>query len=503
MTTGKVWLVGAGPSDAGLLTLKGKKILESADVVVYDALVGAEILSMIPRDAEVINVGKRASHHIRKQEEINEILWEKAKEGKRVVRLKGGDPFLFGRGGEELQRLAEDGIPFEIVPGVTSAVSVPAYNGIPVTHRDFCSSLHIITGHKKQDQPLDLPFQSLVDCGGTLVFLMGLAALSDICSGLLKHGMASDMPAAVLQSGTTAEQRRVVAALADLPRKVKESGIGTPAIIVVGKVCSLSDDFAWLEKKELFGCRVIITRPQGRSSQLTDRLRDRGAQVIEIPSIRTVALEDQKKLESALDRLSEYQWIAFTSPAGVPVFMDVLKKKRKDVRSLSGCRIAALGSGTAKALEQYGIFPDLVPDTYDGEHLGRQIAAEASDGDHILLPRARLGGSEIVKEIEKNPTLVLDDIPIYDTLYEKTNVLDPAEELRCHPQTMAVFTSASTVRGFLAAAEGIEKEKIKALCIGSKTAEAASQAGMQVFVAKKATLDSLEELVCCVHASQK
>ena len=242
---GKVWLVGAGPSDPGLMTVKGKEVLKQAEVVVYDALIGMGILTMIPKDTERIHVGKRSGNHTMRQEEISQILVEKAKEGKRVVRLKGGDPFLFGRGGEEMELLKEHGISCEVVPGVTSAISVPAYNGIPITHRDFSSSLHIITAHKQEDKPLDIDFASLVKLKGTLVFLMGVKALEDICAGLRNAGMAEDTPAAILQQGTTAKQRKVVATLATLKEEAQKESIQTPAIIVVGAVCSLAEKLSW------------------------------------------------------------------------------------------------------------------------------------------------------------------------------------------------------------------------------------------------------------------
>ena len=286
---GKVWLVGAGPSDPGLFTLKGKRVLQKAEVVVYDALAGQAILSMIPEDAEKINVGKRASHHLMPQEEINKILVKKALEGKRVVRLKGGDPFLFGRGGEELELLKVHQIPYEVVPGVTSAIAVPAYNGIPVTHRDFCSSVHIITGHKKKGDTYDIDFEALVRTKGTLVFLMGVTALADICDGLLKAGMRADMPAAILQQGTTAGQKRISATVSTLPEEVQKQGIQTPAIIVVGEVCALADRFAWHEALPLAGRKILVTRPKELISQMAEKLRREGAEVLELPAIKTEA----------------------------------------------------------------------------------------------------------------------------------------------------------------------------------------------------------------------
>ena len=261
MKTGKVWLVGAGPGDVGLFTLKGMETLQNAEVVVYDSLVGQGILSKIPESARCINVGKRAANHTMPQEQINRVLVEEAKKGYRVVRLKGGEPFFFGRGGEELEELIKEGIPYEVVPGVTSPISVPAYNGIPVTHRDYTSSLHIITGHKKQGEAYDIDFEALVRTKGTLVFLMGVGALKDICTSLLNAGMDKDMPAAILQKGTTARQKRIVATVSTLEDEVKRQGIETPAIIVVGKVCALADEFAWYEKMPLSGYKVLVTRP--------------------------------------------------------------------------------------------------------------------------------------------------------------------------------------------------------------------------------------------------
>ena len=306
MNKGKVWLVGAGPGDIGLFTLKGLKVLENAEVVVYDSLVGQGVLSKIPESAELINVGKRASHHIMRQEDINQVLLEEALKGKRVVRLKGGDPFLFGRGGEELELLSENNIPYEIVPGVTSSIAVPAYNGIPVTHRDFCSSVHIITGHKRAGEAYNIDFGALVHTEGTLVFLMGVAALPDICGGLMDAGMDPDMPAAILQKGTTAGQKRIVATVSTLEAEVKRRGIETPAIIVVGKVCTLADRFGWYENLPLAGWKVVVTRPKELVSKTAQLLREKGAEVLELPAIRTVPLEDQTRLHKAMDHLEEY-----------------------------------------------------------------------------------------------------------------------------------------------------------------------------------------------------
>ena len=417
MKIGKVWLVGAGPGDIGLFTLKGMEVLQQAEVVVYDSLVGQGVLAKVPTTARLIDVGKRADKHTMPQEQINQVLLEEAQKGQRVVRLKGGDPFLFGRGGEELELLTVNGIPYEIVPGVTSSIAVPAYNGIPVTHRDFCSSVHIITGHRRAGKEYDIDFKALVNTKGTLVFLMGIAALSDICFGLLEAGMDPAMPAAVLQKGTTADQKRVVATVATLKEEVDRQGIETPAIIVVGKVCRLADEFGWYEKLPLAGWKVLVTRPKGRSSRTAEELRRRGAEVLELPSIRTVPLEDQSTLVHAFEEISSYQWIVFTSPTGVEIFFDELKKAHKDIRSLAGAQIAAIGQGTAKVLEDRGILVDLIPEVYDGESLGEALAVKLQGGEKILLPRARKGNQKLVKILKEQGGQV-SDIPTYDTVYE-------------------------------------------------------------------------------------
>ena len=260
-TMGKVWLVGAGPGDAGLFTRKGYDVLQQADVVVYDALVGDGVLSCVPREARTIDVGKRAANHTMRQEQISQVLLDEALAGNKVVRLKGGDPFMFGRGGEELELLSEHGVPYEVVPGITSAIAVPAYNGIPVTHREFTSSLHIITGHKRAGADYDIDFEALVRTKGTLVFLMGARSLPDIMAGLMDAGMSAEVPAAVLQEGTTAGQRRVVATVGTLADEAVKAQIAAPAIIIVGGVAALADQFGWYEKLPLAGCKVVVTRP--------------------------------------------------------------------------------------------------------------------------------------------------------------------------------------------------------------------------------------------------
>lgn len=494
MSVGKVWLVGAGPGDVGLFTIKGKEILEKAEVVVYDSLVGQGILSQIPSSARLINVGKRANHHTMPQEEINQVLLKEAQAGSRVVRLKGGDPFLFGRGGEELELLAEHGIPYEVVPGVTSPISVPAYNGIPVTHRDFTSSLHIITGHKRAGKEYDIDFEALVRTRGTLVFLMGIASLGDICAGLLKGGMDADMPAAVLQKGTTAGQKRVVATVGTLKAEVERQGIETPAIIVVGKVCTLADEFSWYEKLPLAGWKILVTRPRNLISQTAARLREKGAEVLELPAIRTEALSDEQRLYEAFDHLGNYQWIVFTSPTGVEIFFAEMQKRELDIRSLGTAKIAAIGEGTKKKLAQHGLYADFLPSVYDGDTLGTELAAKLSGGEHILIPRAEKGNENLVRSLAEAGAIV-DDVPTYRTLYEKSLLIDEKKEFEAGNINCVVFTSASTVKGFVEGTKGLDYTKVKAACIGKQTKAAADAWGMETYMSEKATIDSLITLV--------
>jgi len=494
--TGKVWLVGAGPGDVGLMTLKGREVLSRAEVVVYDALVSDGVLGLIPEGAKLIFAGKRSGNHFLRQEETNKVLLEEALNGMRVVRLKGGDPFVFGRGGEELELLVQHGIPFEIVPGVTSASAVPAYNGIPVTHRDYCSSVHIITGHRRADHSYDIDFEALVRTKGTLVFLMGIAALPDLMNGLLAAGMDPGMPAAVLERGTTSKQKRVSATVGTLQGVCSERIIQTPAIIVVGKVCGLAETFGWAEKRPLAGVKVLVTRPRALVSTLADLLRERGAEVLELPAIRTVPVEDMSPVDAAIETLSKggYDWLVFTSPSGVDIFFDRLIALG-DLRTLAGTKLAAIGQGTQKALLKYGLRADFMPSVYDGETLGRELRTVCAPGDRILIPRAAIGNPELIGELEKGDNLTVTDVTTYDTEYTASDIIDERGEIERGDIDFAVFTSASTVRGFAAAVSDVDFSKVNAVCIGKQTAAEAQRRGMRTWTARKATLEALVEAV--------
>jgi uroporphyrinogen III methyltransferase/synthase len=498
---GKVWLVGAGPGDPGLFTLKGARVLQHAEVVLYDNLVGRGVLSRIPRSAEAIYVGKKSGNHAVPQDEIGALLVKKAAEGKRVVRLKGGDPFLFGRGGEELEGLKAGGIPFEVVPGISSALAVPAYFGIPVTHRDYCSQVHIITGHGGASIHRDIDYHALVKAGGTLIFLMGLASLEGICKNLMEAGLDPQTPGAVLEQGTTAKQRKVLAPITQLSLAAAEAEIKSPAIIMVGTVCGFSEQFSWASSRPLAGLRIGVTRPRNKIGKLSEMLAAEGAEVVELPAIRTVAIEDETpSLKSILPALTGKEWLVFTSTTGVEVFFEKLRAHKRDVRTLGGIKFAAIGSATARALEDRGIMVDLVPDHFSGDALGRALRGAVKKDERIILPRSRIGTDEVTRHLREGGIAYLD-IPLYDTV--PAAGADPIyRDILCEDLDWVAFTSASTVEGFVALfGARVRGRSPKALCIGTQTALAAEKYGMETAVAENATLESM--IACLKEAAKR
>ncbi|MCD7982323.1 MAG: uroporphyrinogen-III C-methyltransferase, partial [Clostridiales bacterium] len=491
--------------------------LWEADRVFYEGEVGWGVRGMITFTAEKIYVCMRSDDHTMIQQRINRLLLEYALEGKKVVRLKGGDPFLFGRGGEELELLAAHQIPFEVVPGVPSAFSVPAYQGIPVTHRDICSSVHIITGHHQEGAVNHVDYEALVRTEGTLIFLMGVASLDEICRGLLDAGMDPDVPAALLMRGTTAHQERILSPLGTLCREAKRQDVKTPGVIVVGEVCALAERFSWYEKMPLGGMKLLLTRPQERIGETSRKLRDLGAEVLEIPTIRTVRRKNNPALRQALRRLEQYEWIVFTSPTGVRIFFEELRDQRQDLRRLGQIRIAAMGNGTGKELERHGLYPDLVPEVYDGEHLGQALAGAAQPGARVLIPRAAAGNRALIDALSRQE---VDDIPIYDTVIAGAEAPDGCRgDLENGEIDAVIFTSASCVRGFASVTEGMyfsstgteaysngEAHRdllsgLKAVCIGKQTAREAESFGMKTVVSEKADMDSLTE--CLIRMRNK
>lgn len=490
---GKVWLVGAGPSDIGLMTVKGKYLLERADVIVYDRLAGQGALTLGNPGARYIDVGKTAGRHPVPQQEIHRILVEEARKGNRVVRLKGGDPFVFGRGAEEALELEKAGIPFEIVPGITAATAVPAYQGIPVTCRNKASSLHLVTAHKKDGSFPDIPYGALAESGGTLVFFMGVHTLPRIQEGMRKAGMKDETPAAVLERGTTAGQRKILGTLKDIAEKAKEAKVQSPALILVGETAGMRE-LEWYDRRPLAGKKILLTRPREVSGELAAMLREKGAEVLEAPSIRIVPSREAGELAGALAEKPGYDWLVFTSRNGVRIFRDSLRQARVDIRTLAGVKVAAIGPGTGSALEEAGIWPDLMPEIYDGGHLGMALKEAVKTGERVLLPRARKGSPEVTAPLLKIPGVEIREIPVYDTVYETCPFLDIRKEIEEKITDYVLFTSASTVRGFVKTAEGMDFSLVTALCIGKQTAEAAAGYRMQVRTAREATPRALVEL---------
>ncbi len=478
-----------------LLTLKAERLLKEADVVVYDRLVGPSILALIPPKTQCIDVGKEAGCHTMPQEKINQLLLDKALEGKKVLRLKGGDPFVFGRGGEEIELLAEHGVEFEVVPGVTSATAVPAYNGIPLTHRAQASSVHIITGHRKKDASQPIDYKALVRLEGTLVFLMGVSSLEEICQGLMDAGMRRDMPCGLLQQGTTSSQRKLIAPISSLATKARELGFHSPAIIVVGEVCNYSETFSWYEKKPLFGRKILVTRPNNRNAELALRLRRLGAEVIEVPCIVTEKIVPNQRLYQAIDQLKDYTMLVFTSPQGVQIFFEELKEKGKDLREFGNGRIAVMGKGTAKELAKYSIFYDYMPEVYDALHLGKCIAQHAGQWEKILIPRARNGSEELIEEIMKCAPAQIHDIPTYDTLPNISGLKRQESLIRNKEITDVIFTSSSGVKAFCQAFSHMDLSNLVATCIGQKTADTAAQFQLSTQVAPYASIDGIVDTI--------
>lgn len=473
---GKVWLAGAGPGDRNLVTNRCLSCIREADVIVYDSLATDSLLNEAGRDAELIYAGKRASSHHLKQEETNALLIRMAKEGKKVVRLKGGDPFIFGRGGEEAQELLEAGIEYEIVPGVSSCYGAPAYAGIPVTHRDHASSFHVITGHEgnhKEKNVLD--YATLAKEEGTLVFLMGLKNLPNITTSLVENGKNPDTPAAVIQEGTTSRQKVAVGTLRDIVWKAESAGIRTPAITVVGDVVSLREEIAWYGKGALAGVRVLVTGTEKMAEQQRRVLEAEGAEVISFSLIHTEPLIT-RELQTAMETLDRYSWAVFTSGNGVDIFFDYLLACGKDIRCLAGLRFAVIGEGTKQVLAAKGIQADFVPTKYSSRDLSKEWVPTLNKEDRVLLLRAQEASSELNRALEK-AGILYEPLTVYHTAVDERK----SEELnRILPQVDYVtFASASAVKAFASMTDG-KSMAAKAVCIGPVTAEAAAAAGIPV-----------------------
>ncbi len=500
---GKVYLIGAGPGDYRLLTLKACDCLKQADTVVYDRLADARILQYAPQDAEYIYVGKASSQHTMTQDKICQLLVDLAKEGKTVVRLKGGDPFVFGRGGEEALLLQENNLPFEIVPGVTSAISVPAYAGIPVTHRGIAASFAVVTGHEDPTKDnSDINWQQLATATDTVVFLMGVANLPKITAKLMENGRSGDTPVAIIRWGTKAQQQVWTSTVAEAAEMAKNEQIKPPCIFLVGNVVKLREKLAWFDNpqlKPLFGKRILVTRSRAQASKLTAGLEDLGADCLEAPAIRIQPPADgYAALDKTIGGLGDFDWIIYTSANGVEHFFNRLSEAGLDSRSLCGKKICAIGSATAQALAAHGIKADVVPDEYRAEGILSAMYGKLKEGDKVLLPRAADARSILPEELKRQGADVVV-AAAYETVAGEADGRALADELANGTIDVVTFTSSSTVKNLLKllgdnAVELLKNVKIAA--IGPITAETCQKNGLKVTVqAQEYTIDGLIKAV--------
>jgi uroporphyrinogen III methyltransferase/synthase len=496
---GKVYLVGAGPGDPGLLTLKGCELIQKADVILYDALVSPRLLRFARPKTKCIFVGKRGGQPSVAQDEIEKTLIQKAREGKIVVRLKGGDPFIFGRGGEEALLLAQAGIDWEVVPGVTSAIAAPAYAGIPLTQREFTSTVAFITGHEDLERKASRVDWTKISTGaGTLVFLMGISNLTSIIEELMRHGRSADTPCAVVMWGTLPKQKTVTGRLSDIVQKVEDAKLSSPSVFVVGEVVRLREQLNWFEKGPLFGKKVLVTRAREQASVLLEALEKLGADAVEFPTIQVVPPEDWRLVDAAIQKISKFHWIIFTSVNGVKIFLERLRTHDKDVRDLKGLKIAAIGEITRRELEDRMLHVDLSPSEFVSEALLEEFKKlEELKGQKFLLPRAEQARS-ILSDGLKALGAEVTEVALYRTLP------DPLSENRTHVNEIfdhgldwVTFTSSSTVKNFVTGLGNLfEKVKgtFKVASIGPITSGTIREAGLVVDLeAKRHTIDGLVE----------
>lgn len=498
--SGVVYLIGAGPGDPDLITVKGRRYLRAADVVVYDYLANESLLSLAGRDAEIIYVGKKSGRHTMHQGDINKLLVKKAQEGLTVVRLKGGDPFIFGRGGEEAMELSKEGVKFEIISGVTSAIAVPAYAGIPLTHREHSSAVCFITGHEDPGkEESDINWDSLAKFSGTLIFLMGIANLDKIAKKLINNGRSEKTPVAIVANGTTPNQKTIIGTLGNICERATEENLKPPGIIVVGDVVNLRDSIDWFESRPLFGKVVLVTRPEEQAADFVKRLSDLGARCILLPAIKILPPPSWKDLDKAIKNISGYDWILFTSVNGAKYFFERLYFAGKDVRTLGSVKIGAIGPKTKEALIERGISPDLIPDDYLSEGIVESLKGHHIDGKKVLLPRPAIAGKYLPAKLKEMGAIV-DEVEAYRTVkpddnQKKLDILLEGEKI-----DVITFTSPSTVKNFMAMFRDrpvfgkISKSIIA--CIGPVTEQEAVKEGLKVsIVPDEYTVEGLSEAI--------
>lgn len=500
MLKGIVYLVGAGPGDPGLITVKGIQCLEKADVIVYDRLVNPQLLSFAHPETRKIFMGKETTGLAGTQDGINSLLVGLAREGKAVVRLKGGDPFIFGRGGEEAEALAEAGIPFEVVPGVTSAVAAPAYVGIPLTHRSHASSVTIVTGNEDPDKENSMiDWDKIATGSGTLVFLMGMANLKAISGQLIKNGRSGETPAALIRWGTWAEQEFLQGTLADIASQADRENFKNPAVIIIGDVVGLHNKLWWLKKKPLTGRRILVTRGAEQAEGLARLLRELGGEVIVFPTIAITEPDDCSPLDRALDGIGQYNWIIFTSRNGVKYFFKRMNERLIDIRDLKGIKLGAIGPKTKEALEEHGLRIDFMPPKYIAEEIVASIKGMIKTGDRILLPRSDKA-RKFLKEALTGLGVEVNEVITYRTCAAGG---DPDYLRRMLEQGfihLITFASSSAVQNFVQLFDGHDltalMRDVQVACIGPVTARTAVGSGLRAdLVAREYTSEGLVEAI--------
>lgn len=481
--TGICYLVGAGPGDPGLMTLRGKECIEIADVIVYDYLSNAEFLLWARPDAEKIYAGKKSKNHAIPQGGINQLLIDKAKEGKIVTRLKGGDPLIFGRGGEEAEELREAGIPFEFIPGISSSIGGPAYAGIPVTHRDHCSQLTIFTGHEdpsKEESSID--YAQIAKAPGTKVMLMGVERLPIITAAILKEGGDPKLPVALIRWATTGQHRTIVGTLSTIAAIAEKENFQAPAVAVFGTVVNLRKKLSWFEDRPLRGKRVVVTRTRRQASDLSRRLRDLGADVLEMPTIRTEPSQgdDAREFARMVVDVNTYEWLIFTSPNAVEYFFEAFYKIRSDAREIGGARIAAVGPGTAAKLKEYHLAVDLMPKKHVAEALAQAFVDEVGSIENTMMLWVRAKGArDVISQTLGKAGVILDEAIAYQTVPETEDPTGAVKRFQEEGADIITFTSASTVECFLDLGLSIP-DGCKIASIGPVTSEAVEENGYTV-----------------------
>ncbi|HEY3931098.1 MAG TPA: uroporphyrinogen-III C-methyltransferase [Verrucomicrobiae bacterium] len=491
---GAVYLVGAGPGNAGLLTLRGAELLRRADVIIYDLLVNPALLRLARENAEIISRGKRTEFS---QEQINELMISKAREGKTVVRLKGGDPYIFGRGGEEAEALAAAKIHFEVVPGVSSIIAVPNYAGIPLTHRDYCSSFTVFTGHENPDNPkANLRHDQIAKIPGTKVVLMGTENLGDWTKSLIANGMPPEMPVAIIESGTLGKQKSVSGTLATIAKLAAEEKVSPPALTILGDVVKLRGKLNWFENLPLFGKRIVVTRSRWQAAKFSRKLSKLGADVLEIPAVKGIDPENKQNVVDSILSLNSYDWLVFTSVNGVATFFHYFFTRFQDLRDIGGAKIAAVGPATAAKLRELHLQVDLMPEEFIGRKIAEAFTKHSSiENSKICLLRAENANRDLPDALEEMGAIV-DDIGLYKTVAEMEDFFGATEDFLARGADWITFTSGSTVEFFHARFDLPKLLKkfpqMKIASIGPETSKAISVLGLKpALEAKEHTTDGL------------